>query len=60
MAYLSEEDTLVNDGVLAVFAASQDVAPRDGFPDEGEDPVAVFPWAYESKRVQVREPYPLP
>lgn len=59
-AHLTDQDTLVNDGVLAIFAASQDVAPRDGFPDEGEVPVAVVPWAFESKRVEVQEPYPLP
>jgi hypothetical protein len=59
-AYLTDEGTLVNDGVLAIFAASQDVAPRDGFPDEGEVPASVFPWTFESKRVEVQEPYPLP
>jgi hypothetical protein len=59
-AYLTDQDTLVNDGVLAVFAASQDVAPRDGFPDEGEVPAAAFPWTYESMRVEVQEPYSLP
>ncbi|MBI2929550.1 MAG: hypothetical protein HYY24_28130 [Verrucomicrobia bacterium] len=59
-AYLTDQGTLVNDGVLAIFAAGQDVAPRDGFPDEGEVPVAVVPWTFESKRVEVQEPYPLP
>ncbi|MBM3879676.1 MAG: hypothetical protein FJ387_08135 [Verrucomicrobia bacterium] len=59
-AYLTDQGTLVNDGVLAIFAARQDVAPRDGFPDEGEVPVVVVPWAFESKRVEVQEPYPLP
>lgn len=58
-AYLTDQDTLVNDGVLAIFAASQDVAPRDGFPDAGEVPVAVAPWMFEAKRVEVQEPYPL-
>lgn len=59
-AYLSDQDTLINDGVLAIFAASQDVAPRDGFPDEGEIPISVLPWTFESRRVEIQEPYPLP
>jgi hypothetical protein len=59
-AYLTDQGTLVNDGVLAIFAASQDVAPRDGFPDDGEVPVSLAPWTFESKRVEVQEPYPLP
>lgn len=58
--HLTDQDTLVNEGVLAIFAAGQDVAPRDGFPDEGAVPVAAVPWAFESKRVEVQEPYPLP
>jgi len=58
-AYLTDHGTLVNDGVFAVFPASADVAPRDGFPDEGAVPAAIFPWRYESKRVEGQEPYPL-
>ena len=37
-------------GSGAYYLASQD-ADQDGFPDEGEEPVACFPWTWTSKRV---------
>jgi len=43
-------DLLHGQGTAAYYLASQD-ADGDGFPDEGEEPVACFPWQWTSKRL---------
>jgi steroid delta-isomerase-like uncharacterized protein len=43
-------DYLYGQGTESCYLASQD-ADRDGFPDEGEEPVACVPWGWTSKRV---------
>jgi steroid delta-isomerase-like uncharacterized protein len=43
-------DLLYGQGTESCYLASQD-ADRDGFPDEGEEPVACIPWGWTSKRL---------
>ena len=43
-------DYLYGQGTESCYLASQD-ADRDGFPDEGEEPVACIPWGWTGKRV---------
>ena len=43
-------DFIYGMGTGSYYLASQD-ADRDGFPDEGEEPVACIPWGWTSKRV---------
>jgi hypothetical protein len=49
-------DFLYGQGTESCYLASQD-ADRDGFPDDGQKPVAVIPWGWTSKRLtQMPEP----
>jgi hypothetical protein len=43
-------DLLYGQGAESCYIASQD-GDRDGFPDEGEEPVACIPWGWTSKRL---------
>lgn len=43
-------DFLYGQGTESCYLASQDV-DKDGFPDEGEEPVACVPWGWTSKRL---------
>jgi steroid delta-isomerase-like uncharacterized protein len=47
-----DRNTLKGEGTHAFYLPSQD-ADGDGFPDEGQEPVACFPYASTSKRVQL-------
>jgi len=47
---LLDPDTLQGQGTGSYYLASQD-ADEDGFPDEGEEPVACFPWSWTGKRL---------
>ncbi|MCC6486707.1 MAG: hypothetical protein IT364_04340 [Candidatus Hydrogenedentes bacterium] len=67
MATCVDDDTVEYQGTWAIFSAidvpamginNQD-KDRDGFPDPGERPIVVVPSQLLSKRVQLREPYPL-
>jgi len=52
---LIDENTAEGEGTHAFFLASQD-ADGDGLPDEGQEPVACFPYTVTSKRVQLMPP----
>lgn len=43
-------DLIYGQGTESCYIASQD-GDRDGFPDEGEEPVACIPWGWTSKRL---------
>jgi hypothetical protein len=43
-------DQIQGYGTASYYMAAQDV-DQDGFPDEGEEPVACFPWEWTSKRL---------
>jgi predicted ester cyclase/ketosteroid isomerase-like protein len=43
-------DQIQGHGTASYYIAAQD-ADQDGFPDEGEEPVACFPWEWTSKRL---------
>jgi len=45
-------DTNEGDATLSAYLASQD-ADGDGFPDEGEEPVACVPFTFSSRRLRV-------
>jgi predicted ester cyclase len=47
---LLDPDTLQGHGTGSYYLAEQD-ADRDGFPDEGQEPVACVPWAWTGKRL---------
>jgi len=47
---LLDPDTLQGQGTGSYYLIDQD-ADRDGFPDEGQEPVACIPWAWTGKRV---------
>ena len=47
---LLDPDTLQGQGTGSYYLIEQD-ADRDGFPDEGQEPVACIPWAWTGKRV---------
>jgi steroid delta-isomerase-like uncharacterized protein len=49
-------DYLYGSGAGYYYMAEQD-ADRDGFPDEGQDPIAIIPWGWTGKRLtQIPEP----
>ena len=54
-AQFIDRNTLKGGGTHAFYLASQD-ADGDGLPDEGQEPVACFPYASTSKRVQLMPP----
>lgn len=62
-----DDNTVEYEGTWAIFSAidvpamgiSNQDRDRDGFPDAGERPIVVVPSHLLSKRVQLREPYPL-
>jgi len=43
-------DQLQGYGTASYYLSAQD-ADQDGFPDEGEEPIACFPWAWTGKRL---------
>ncbi len=45
-------DQIVGQGMASYYMAAQD-ADQDGFPDEGQEPVACFPWEWTCKRLTV-------
>ncbi len=47
-----DRNTLNGEGTHAFYLASQD-ADGDGLPDEGQEPVACFPYVSKAKRVQL-------
>ena len=50
-----DRDNLTGEGTHAFYLGSQD-ADGDGWPDEGQEPVACFPYMSTSKRVQLMPP----
>lgn len=52
---LIDENTAKGEGTHAFFLGSQD-ADGDGLPDEGQEPVACFPYISTAKRVQLLPP----
>jgi len=55
-------DFIYGMGTGSYYLASQD-ADRDGFPDEGEEPVACIPWGWTTKRLTLMPgctPAPMP
>jgi steroid delta-isomerase-like uncharacterized protein len=52
---LIDENTMEGEGTHAFFAPFQD-ADGNGLPDEGQEPVACFPYTITSKRVQLIPP----
>ena len=50
-----DRNTLNGEGTHAFYLASQD-ADGDGLPDEGQEPVACFPYISTAKRVQLMPP----
>ncbi|UCD50392.1 MAG: ester cyclase [Phycisphaerales bacterium] len=50
-----DRNTLAGEGTHAFYLGSQDV-DGDGFPDEGEAPIACFPYASTARRVQLLPP----
>ena len=55
-------DSLKTEATVSVYAAAQD-ADGDGFPDEGQEPVACLAFAGMAKRVKVMPqcvPPPMP
>lgn len=47
---LLDPDTLQGQGTGSYYLIEQD-ADRDGFPDEGQEPLACIPWAWTGKRL---------
>jgi len=52
---LIDENTMQGQGTHAFFAPSAD-ADGDGLPDEGQEPIACFPYTITAKRVQLMPP----
>jgi steroid delta-isomerase-like uncharacterized protein len=52
---LIDENTMQGEGTHAFYLPSAD-ADGDGLPDEGQEPIACFPYANTSKRVQLMPP----
>ena len=55
-------DQLQGYGTASYYLSAQD-ADQDGFPDEGEEPIACFPWAWTGKRLTAMPgctPAPMP
>ena len=52
---LIDENTMKGQGTHAFYVPSQD-ADGDGLPDEGQEPVACFPYISTAKRVQLMPP----
>ena len=44
------EDSIYGEGTGSYYLATQD-ADRDGFPDDGEEPIVCVPWGWMSKRL---------
>jgi hypothetical protein len=49
---LTDQNTMQGQGTHAFYAPSQD-ADDDGLPDDGQEPVACFPYTITSNRVQL-------
>lgn len=47
---LLDPDTLQGQGTGSYYLPEQD-ADRNGFPDEGQEPVACIPWTWTGKRL---------
>ena len=54
-ARLIDENTMEGEGSHAIFLPSAD-ADGDRLPDEGQEPIACFPYAFTSKRVGLMTP----
>ena len=52
---VTDENTMKGEGTHAFFAPFQDT-DGNGLPDEGQEPVACFPYTITSKRVQLMPP----
>jgi predicted ester cyclase len=47
---LMEEDFIIGQGTGSYYLAAQD-ADQNGFPDEGEEPIACIPWGWTAERL---------